>query len=126
MKMITTEQAPAAIGPYSQAVQAGGFLFCSGQIALCPDGSLVEGGVVEQTHQIFNNIEGVLSAAGCDTDSVVKCSVFLKDMNDFASVNEVYADYFGEHRPSRACVEVSRLPKDVLVEIEVTALANSA
>ncbi|MDP6849398.1 MAG: RidA family protein [Planctomycetota bacterium] len=121
MKFVSTDQAPEAIGPYSQAVEAGGFLFCSGQIALQADGTLLEGDVEAQTKQIFSNIDAVLTAGKCNRSSVVKCSVFLKDMNDFAAVNELYAAYFGEHRPARACVEVSRLPKDVLVEIEVIA-----
>jgi len=102
-------------------VQAGGFLFASGQVALRPDGSLVEGDVRAQTEQVMKNLDAVLAAAGCRRSDVVKCTVFLTDLGDFAVMNEVYADYFGDHKPARACVEVSRLPKDVAVEIELVA-----
>jgi 2-iminobutanoate/2-iminopropanoate deaminase len=118
---VTTDQAPAAIGPYSQAVKAGPFVFTSGQIPLGPDGNLVEGGIVEQTHQVFRNLQAVLAAAGCTLRDVVKATVFLRDMGQFAQVNEIYAQYFGDHKPARSTVEVSRLPKDVLIEIELTA-----
>lgn len=118
---VSTDKAPAAIGPYSQAVKAGSFLFASGAIPLRPDGSLVEGDIIDQAHQVFQNIQGILGAENLTLNDVVKATVFLKDMNDFAKLNEVYAHYFGDHRPARTTVEVARLPKDVLVEIEVVA-----
>ncbi|RNB82839.1 RidA family protein [Brevibacillus fluminis] len=118
---VATDMAPAAIGPYSQAVKAGDFLFASGQIPLRPDGTLVEGDVTVQTHQVFSNIKGVLESEGLSLGDVIKATVFIKDMNDFAKLNEVYGEYFGDHRPARSTVEVARLPKDVLVEIEIVA-----
>lgn len=123
METVATQDAPAAIGPYSQAVVAGGFLFTSGQIALTPDGELVEGDVARQTEQVFRNLQAVLAAAGAQRSDVVKVGVYLKDMGDFAAMNAVYADWFGEHRPARSTVEVARLPKDVLVEIDLIAKA---
>lgn len=119
MKFIATNDAPAAIGPYSQAIQFGNLLFTSGQIPLTPDGILVEGGIEEQTHQVFRNLQAVLSQAGATFQNVLKATVFIKDMNQFGTVNTVYAAYFGDHKPARSTVEVSRLPKDVLIEIEV-------
>ena len=124
MQPIATSQAPAAIGPYSQAVQAGGFLFTSGQIALTPGGELVAGGVTEQTQQVFENLAAVLAAAGVERTAVVKATVYLKDMNDFAAMNAVYGEWFGDHKPARSTVEVARLPKDVLVEIDLVAVAE--
>jgi 2-iminobutanoate/2-iminopropanoate deaminase len=121
ISIISTEKAPAAIGPYSQATKIGDFLFTSGQIPLKPDGSLVEGDIVEQTHQVFANLQAILAAAGSSLSQVVKATVFIKDMNDFPRLNEVYAHYFGDHRPARSTVEVARLPRDVRVEIEVVA-----
>ncbi|MFC4777180.1 RidA family protein [Paenibacillus sp. GCM10023252] len=121
LQVISTDQAPAAIGPYSQAIQMGGLLFTSGQIPLNAAGQLVEGGMAEQTHQVFRNLEAVLAAAGTSFQHVVKATVFLKDMNQFQIMNEVYSSYFGEHKPARSAVEVARLPKDVLVEIELIA-----
>ena len=122
---ISTAGAPAAIGPYSQAVQLGGMLYASGQIALDPaSGNLVEGGIREQTEQVFQNISAVLGAAGCSLGDVVKTTVFLKDMNDFAAMNEVYARHMALPEavpPARSTVQVARLPKDALVEIEVVA-----
>ncbi|MCS7463209.1 RidA family protein [Paenibacillus doosanensis] len=118
---IATNEAPAAIGPYSQAVQFGNVLFTSGQIPLGLDGQVVEGGIEEQTHQVFRNLEAVLAAAGAGFGDVIKATVFIKDMNQFATVNEIYASYFGDHKPARSTVEVARLPKDVLVEIELIA-----
>ncbi|UFJ40535.1 RidA family protein [Brevibacillus humidisoli] len=118
---VATDKAPEAIGPYSQAVQVGPFLFTSGQIPLKPDGTLVTGDVAEQTHQVFANLKAILDEAGVSFADVVKATVFIKDMNDFSSLNEVYAHYFGDHRPARSTVEVARLPKDVRVEIEVVA-----
>jgi 2-iminobutanoate/2-iminopropanoate deaminase len=119
--LIATANAPAAIGPYSQAVQLGGLLFTSGQIPLTPQGELVQGGIEEQTHQVFRNLQAVLAEAGASLSDVVKATVFLKDMEQFAALNAIYATYFGEHKPARSTVEVARLPKDVLVEIELIA-----
>ncbi|MCM3750036.1 RidA family protein [Paenibacillus pasadenensis] len=121
LQMINAEGAPAAIGPYSHAVKLGDMLYTSGQIPLQADGSLIEGGIREQAAQVFRNLEAVLAAGGSSLSQVVKATVFLKDMNQFADVNEVYASFFGEHKPARSAVEVARLPKDVLVEIEVIA-----
>lgn len=121
ISFVSTDKAPAAIGPYSQAVKAGPFLFASGQIPLRPDGTLVEGGIVEQAHQVFANIKAILAEAGLTLSDVVKATVFIKDMNDFGRLNEVYAEYFGDHKPARSTVEVARLPRDVKVEIEVVA-----
>ncbi|WP_159888043.1 RidA family protein [Paenibacillus puerhi] len=124
IKTVSTDQAPAAIGPYSQAVQFGNLLFTSGQIPLGADGRLVEGGIGEQTHQVFRNLQAVLAEAGSSLGQVVKATVFIKDMNQFAEVNEIYASYFGDHKPARSTVEVARLPKDVLVEIDLIATVN--
>ncbi len=117
--IIATDAAPAAIGPYAQAVRIGNLLFTSGQIPLTKEGVLVEGGIAEQTHQVFANLQGVLSAVGATLAHTVKATVFLKDMNTFAEMNAIYASYFGEHKPARSTVEVARLPRDVLVEIEL-------
>ncbi|WP_028560738.1 RidA family protein [Paenibacillus pinihumi] len=119
LKIVATNQAPAAIGPYSQAVRLGNLLFTSGQIPLDVNGQVVEGGVEEQTHQVFRNLKAVLAAEGAELKNVVKATVFIKDMNQFGAINEVYASYFGEHKPARSTVEVARLPKDVSVEIEL-------
>ncbi|MGN1387744.1 MAG: RidA family protein [Bacillus sp. (in: firmicutes)] len=124
MKAVFTTGAPAAIGPYSQGIVVNNLFFSSGQIPLTAEGQLVEGGVQEQTHQVFRNLKAVLEAAGASLETVVKATVFIKDMNDFAAVNEVYGEYFSEHKPARSCVEVARLPKDVLIEIEVIALVK--
>lgn len=121
ISIFSTDKAPAAIGPYSQAVKAGPFLFASGQIPLRPDGSLVEGDIAAQTHQVLSNIKGVIEEAGGSLSNIVKTTVFIKDMNDFAKMNEVYGQYFGEHKPARSTVEVARLPRDVKVEIEFVA-----
>ncbi|MGQ7278606.1 RidA family protein [Brevibacillus thermoruber] len=121
ISFVSTDKAPAAIGPYNQAVKAGPFLFASGQIPLRPDGTLVEGDIVEQAHQVFANIKAILAEAGLTLSDVVKATVFIKDMNDFGRLNEVYAEYFGDHKPARSTVEVARLPRDVKVEIEVVA-----
>ncbi len=122
---VSTTNAPAAIGPYSQAVGIGGLLFTSGQIPLLPDGSLVEGDVAAQTRQVLDNLAAVLEAGGSSLDQVVKCTVFLKDMGDFAAVNAVYAEAFPSEPPARSAVEVARLPRDVLVEIEAVALRSA-
>jgi len=120
---VSTPNAPAAIGPYSQAIRAGNMLFLSGQIPSDPaTGSLVGGGIEEQTHQVFKNIGEILKAAGASFDHVVSAGVFLADMNDFAKMNAVYATYFAAPAPARATVQVARLPKDCLVEIQVTAV----
>jgi 2-iminobutanoate/2-iminopropanoate deaminase len=121
MELIATSGAPAAIGPYSQAVKAGNLVFTSGQIPLDATGALVAGGIKEQAHQVFRNLQAVLEAAGSSLCQVVKATVFLKDMAAFAELNEVYASYFGDHKPARSTVEVARLPRDVLVEIELIA-----
>ncbi|TMV44315.1 RidA family protein [Paenibacillus mesophilus] len=121
MEIVSTTKAPAAIGPYSQAVTLGDLIFTSGQIPLDENGQLVEGGIEEQTHQVFRNLSAVLEAAGSTFANVVKATVFIKDMNQFAAVNQIYASYFGDHKPARSTVEVARLPRDVLVEIELIA-----
>ncbi|NOU98325.1 deaminase [Paenibacillus sp. LMG 31456] len=121
LDIIATKQAPAAIGPYSQAVRFGELLFTSGQIPLGLDGQVVDGGIEEQTHQVFRNLKAVLEAGGSSFNRVIKATVFIKDMNQFAQVNQIYADYFGDHKPARSTVEVARLPRDVFVEIELIA-----
>ncbi|MFD0621204.1 RidA family protein [Paenibacillus sp. GCM10027629] len=121
LETVATTNAPAAIGPYSQAMKFGNLLFTSGQIPLGLDGQIVEGGIAEQTHQVFQNLQAVLAEAGATLSSVIKATVFIKDMNQFAALNEIYASYFGDHKPARSTVEVARLPKDVLVEIELIA-----
>jgi 2-iminobutanoate/2-iminopropanoate deaminase len=122
--VIATDQAPKAIGPYSQAIRANGLVFVSGQIPLDPaTQQLIEGDVPAQTDRILRNIKGILEAAGTSTDKVVKTTVFLKNMSEFAAMNEVYGKYFSSNPPARSTVEVSRLPKDVLVEIDVIAVA---
>ena len=119
---VSTPSAPAAIGPYSQAIRAGHLLFLSGQIPLDPaTGNLVEGGVEAQTVQVFKNIEAILKAGGTSFDGVVSATVYLADMNDFATVNSIYATYFSSPAPARATVQVARLPKDCRVEIQVIA-----
>ena len=124
MKAIHTNNAPEAIGPYSQGIVVNNLFYSSGQIPLKPNGELVTGDVQEQTHQVFQNLKAVLEEAGASLDTVIKATVFIKDMNDFGKMNEVYGEYFSEHQPARSCVEVARLPKDVLVEIEVIALVK--
>ena len=122
-QVIHTENAPAAIVPYSQAVKAGNLLFVSGQVPFVPETmEIVEGDVKAQTAQSLKNLQAILKEAGADFSNVVKTTVFIKDMNEFAQINEVYAEYFGENKPARACVEVARLPKDVKVEIELIAV----
>ncbi len=123
-EIVSTEHGPKAIGPYSQAVKANGFVFISGQIALVPaTGQLVEGGIAEQTERVLENLRGILEAAGSSMHKAVRAGVFLKDMNDFAAMNEVYARYFPTAAPVRSTVEVARLPRDVRVEIDLIALA---
>lgn len=124
-KIINTYQAPAAIGPYSQAVQAGSLVFVSGQIPLHSEtGLLITDNIHEASHRVMQNVKAILKAANLDFSNVVKATIFLKDMNDFASVNEVYASYFAGNYPARETVQVSRLPKDVQVEISVIASIN--
>jgi len=122
MQFIQTRGAPEAIGPYSQAVVSDGWIFCSGQIPMDPStGQVIDGDISAQTHRVFENLRAVLEAAGSSMSRVVKCTVFLRSMDDFAAMNAVYAEWFGDHRPARAAVEVSRLPRDVDVEIEAIA-----
>ncbi len=124
--VVSTEAAPGAIGPYSQAIGAGDLVFCSGQIPLDPaSGQVVEGAIAEQTRQVLNNLAAVLKAAGTTMDRIVKTTIFLADMNDFAAVNAVYGEYFGSEPPARSTVQVARLPRDVRVEIEAIALKGA-
>ncbi len=124
MEKIHTQNAPAAIGPYSQAIKANGFVFTSGQIALDPKtGTVVEGGIEEQTTRVCENLKEVLLSAGSSLEKAIKTTCFLADMNDFASFNAVYGTYFTE-KPARSCVAVKTLPKNVLVEVEVIALSE--
>jgi 2-iminobutanoate/2-iminopropanoate deaminase len=118
MKVIQTPNAPAAIGPYSQAIQVGGFLFTSGQIPLQVDGTLLQGDITAQTTQVLANLKAVIEAAGGSLNRVVKTTVFLKNLDDFIAMNKVYGETFGSHTPARSTVQVAKLPRDVLVEIE--------
>lgn len=121
-EIVSTENAPKAIGPYSQAVRWNGLVFCSGQIPLHPStGQLVEGGIEEQTVRVLENLKAVLEAAGASFESVLKTTIFVKDLGDFAKVNEVYSRYFPVNPPARATVEAARLPRDVKVEVEAIA-----
>ena len=123
--IVKTESAPDAIGPYSQAVSANGFIFCSGQIPLDPrTGRFVEGGIREQTEQVLRNLMAVLEAAGSGLDRVVRTTVFLSNLNDFGAMNEVYARFFDENCPARSTIEAGRLPRDARVEIDAIALAG--
>ena len=121
-KVISTSKAPAAIGPYSQAIQVGNLMFVSGQLAIDPKtGTIVESHIVGQTKQVMKNIESILEEAKAGLDNIVKTTIFIKDMEQFPAVNEVYASFLSKHFPARSTVEVSRLPKDALIEIEVIA-----
>ena len=120
--IVHTQNAPAAVGPYSQAVRTGHMLFTAGQIPLLPDGTLLDGDVRAQTRQVLTNLRAVLEAGGSSLQHVVKCTCFLKDMDDFAAMNEVYAEFFGDAPPARSAVQVARLPKDVSIEIEAIAI----
>lgn len=123
IEIVSTENAPSAIGPYSQAVKTGNMVFCSGQIPIDPQtGEFVSNDIVEQTEQVFKNLTAVLEAAGTSLNKVVKTTVFLADMNDFVAMNEVYAKYFNENKPARATVQAARLPRDARVEIDCIAL----
>ena len=122
IETVSTEKAPKALGPYSQALKAGGFVWCSGQIPINPATNTIEAVTIEeQTRQAISNLKNVLEAAGTTLANVVKTTVFIKDMNDFAALNGVYAEMFRDTKPARSCVEVARLPKDVKVEIECIA-----
>jgi 2-iminobutanoate/2-iminopropanoate deaminase len=123
-EVISTERGPKAIGPYSQAIKAGGFLFISGQVAFDPaTGKLVEGDVARQTARVLENLKAIAEAAGASLDKAVKATVYLKDMEEFAAMNEVYAEYFPKNPPARSTVEVARLPRDVRVEIDLIVSA---
>ena len=122
MKVVSTEKAPAAIGPYSQAIEVNGMVYTSGIIPVDPATGNIPEGSVAQAEQAFTNLKNLLEAAGTDISQVVKTTVFIKEMNDFGAIDEVYAKYFTEPYPSRSCVEVARLPKDVMLEIEAIAL----
>jgi len=125
MKFIETKEAPVAIGPYSQAIEANGFIYTSGQIALKPDGSMETRDIKHQTHQVMKNLFYVLEAAGAHFNDVIKTTIYLVDMDDFVTVNNVYAHYFGAHKPARSTIAVKTLPKNALVEIECIALAGA-
>lgn len=122
MEIVITDKAPAAIGPYSQAVKSGGFVFCSGQIPLNTEGVIVDGDVRAQAVQVLTNLKAVVEAAGSTLDRAVKCTMFLADMNDFAVVNEVYSQFFtADVKPARSTIQVARLPRDAKVEVECIA-----
>ncbi|EPH10379.1 RidA family protein [Campylobacter ureolyticus] len=123
MKVIKTLEAPAAIGPYSQAIKANGFLFVSGQIPLTPNGELAGDDIKTQTKQVLKNLKAILKEADLSLKDAVKTTIFLKNMDDFSVVNEIYAQAFKEHKPARSTIEISKLPKDVLIEIELIAKA---
>ena len=122
IKPITTNNAPSAIGPYSQAIEANGFIFCSGQIGLDPKTGNLADNIEIQTRQVLNNLKSVLTAAGSDLNSVVKTTIYLKNISDFQAVNAIYTEYFSTHKPARATVGVSDLPKGALIEIDTTAV----
>jgi 2-iminobutanoate/2-iminopropanoate deaminase len=124
MEYVQTNNAPQAIGPYSQAVKANGMVYTSGQIALTPEGEMLENDVVVQTKQVLKNLTAVLEEAGSSLDKVIKTTIFLDSMDDFATVNEIYAEAFGNHKPARSTVAVKTLPKNALVEIDAIALAD--
>jgi len=124
MKFIETKEAPEAIGPYSQAVKANGFVYTSGQIPLMPDGTMERADIEHQTHQVMKNLYYVLKAAGSHFNDVIKTTIYLTDMDDFEKVNKVYAHYFGLHKPVRSTVAVKTLPKNAMVEIDCIARAN--
>lgn len=122
MQYIHTDSAPAAIGPYSQAIKVGDMVFTSGQIALTPNGEFLDGSVEAQARQVLKNLSEVLKEAGSSMSKVVKTTIFLADMGDFAAINEIYAEAFGDHKPARSTVAVKTLPKNALIEIEAVAL----
>ena len=123
-KVVSTSKAPKALGPYSQAVKVGGFVFCAGQIGIDPKTGELKEGVEEQTRQVLQNLKAVLEASGSSLERVVKTTIYLKNVKDFEKVNKIYAEYFGKIKPARATVEVSNLPKGALVEIEAVAVEN--
>lgn len=124
MKILHTDKAPGAVGPYCQAVQVGDMIFTSGQLAIDPaNGNLVNDDIEKATRRSLDNVKAILEEAGSSLEKVVKTTIFLDDMDNFAKVNEVYGEYFSDHKPARSCVQVARLPKDAIVEIEVIALA---
>lgn len=123
MEVIQTENAPAAIGPYSQAIKLNNLIFTSGQIPITPSGELVDRDIKRQTRQVLTNLQNVLAEAGSSLNEVIKVTIYLEDMNDFGVVNVIYADYFGDHKPARSTVAVKTLPKNVLVEMDVIAQA---
>ncbi len=124
MKVLHTDNAPAAVGPYSQAIKVGDLIFTSGQLALDPaTGELVNDEIEKATRRSLDNVKAILDDAGSSLEKVVKATIFLSDMGNFGKVNEVYAEYFSDHKPARSCIEVAKLPKDALIEIEVVALA---
>jgi len=125
MQYIQTSNAPAAIGPYSQAIVSGGLVYTSGQIALMPDGTLVENDIKLQTRQVFENLRNVLEASGSSPDKVIKANIFLDNMYDFGIVNVLFAEFFGDHKPARSTVAVQTLPKNVLIEIDVVAISTN-
>lgn len=122
MKSIQTDKAPQAVGPYSQAIVANGFIFCAGQIGLDPQSGELVHGIENQTQQAIKNLHAVLEKAESSLEHIVKTTIFVKDMHDYAKINEIYGNYFSKHKPARATIEVARLPKDALVEIEAIAV----
>ena len=118
MQIVHTNKAPEAIGPYSQGIIVNNLFYSSGQIPLTPEGEMVEPDITKQTHQVFANLKAVLEAAGASFDSVVKTTMYIKNMDDFPTINDIYSRYFAEHKPARSCVEVARLPKDAWIEVE--------
>lgn len=124
MEFVATQNAPQAIGPYSQAVKHGGLVYTSGQIALTPAGDMTEDDIVKQTHRVMKNVAAVLEAAGSSLNGVIKTTIFLSDMDNFVTVNEIYAEYFGDHKPARATVAVKTLPKNAMIEIDCIAVCS--
>lgn len=124
MKIISTSNAPVVVGPYSQALEVNGFIFCSGQIGIDPKTNTLVEGIEKQTIQVLKNLEAVLLSAGSKLNKVVKTTIYLKSMNDYALVNKIYGSFFKENKPARVTVEVSRLPKDCLIEIDAIAIKN--
>ena len=124
MEFVATLNAPQAIGPYSQAVKHAGLVYTSGQIALTPAGDMTEDDIVKQTHQVMKNVSAVLEAAGSSLNGVIKTTIFLSDMDNFVTVNEIYAEYFGDHKPARATVAVKTLPKNAMIEIDCIAVCS--
>lgn len=124
MKVLHTDKAPAVVGPYSQAIKVGDMIYTSGQLALCPEsGDLINDNIEDATRRSLDNVKAILENAGSSLEKVVKTTIFLSDMDNFARVNEVYGEYFSDHKPARSCVQVARLPKDALIEIEVIAIS---